>query len=179
MTPEAPAPNREIAPSQVTLKTVFTVSFGVLLVLALVMAAIHSLVAITLTSTAVLMAVALDHAVQWLVRRRFPRSLAIGVVTFAVLGLLTGFGFTLIPPAVDQGKALVQQAPAFIHTARQSQIVPAAGSTVSHRRPHRAGREGSAGDARGGGHADPHRARRHAHAGRARWSRSSFSPSSC
>ncbi len=120
MTPEAPAPNREVAPSQVTLKTVFTVSFGVLVVLALVMAAIHSLVAITLTSTAVLLAVALDHAVQWLVRRRFPRTAAIGVVTVAVLGLVTGFGFTLIPPAVDQGKALVQQAPAFIHTARQS-----------------------------------------------------------
>ena len=120
MTPEAPAPNREIAPSQVTLKTVFTVSFGVLVVLALVMAAIHSLVAITLTSTAVLVAVALDHAVQWLVRRRFPRIWAIFVVTLAVLGLLTGFGFTLIPPAVDQGKAMVQQAPGFIRAARQS-----------------------------------------------------------
>ena len=118
MTPEAPAPNREIAPSQVTLKTVFTVSFGVLVVLALVMAAIHSLVAITLTSTAVLVAVALDHAVQWLVRRRFPRIWAIFVVTLAVLGLLTGFGFTLIPPAVDQGKAMVQQAPGFIRAAR-------------------------------------------------------------
>jgi predicted PurR-regulated permease PerM len=120
VTPEAPAPNREIAPSQVTLKTVFTVSFGVLVVLALVMAAIHSLVAITLTSTAVLVAVALDHAVQWLVRRRFPRIWAIFVVTLAVLGLLTGFGFTLIPPAVDQGKAMVQQAPGFIRAARQS-----------------------------------------------------------
>ena len=120
MTPEAPAPNREIAPSQVTLKTVFTVSFGVLVVLALVMAAIHSLVAITLTSTAVLVAVALDHGVQWLVRRRFPRTVAVGVVALGMLGLLTGLGFTLIPPAVDQGKAMVQQAPAFIRTARQS-----------------------------------------------------------
>jgi len=119
-TPEAPAPNPEIAPSQVTLKTVFTVSFGILVVLALVIAAIHSLVAITLTSMAVLLAVALDHAVQWLVRRRFPRIAAIGVVTLAVLAFITGFGFTLIPPAVDQGKALVQQAPAFIRTARQS-----------------------------------------------------------
>jgi len=120
VTPEAPAPNREIAPSQVTLKTVFTVSFGVLVVLALVMAAIHSLVAITLTSTAVLVAVALDHGVQWLVRRRFPRTVAVGVVALGMLGLLTGLGFTLIPPAVDQGKAMVQQAPAFIRTARQS-----------------------------------------------------------
>ncbi len=122
MTPEAPAPNREVAPSQVTLKTVFTVSFGVLMVLALVMAAIHSLVAITLTSTAVLLAVALDHPVQWLVHRRVPRTLSIGLVTLAVLGLITGFGFTLIPPAVDQGKALVQQAPGFVHTARRSRL---------------------------------------------------------
>jgi len=41
----------------VALKTVFTACFGVLIVLGLVMAIIHSLVAITLTYVALLLAV--------------------------------------------------------------------------------------------------------------------------
>jgi predicted PurR-regulated permease PerM len=122
VTPEIPEPNPEVERSQVTLKTVFTVCFGVLLVAALVMAAIHSLVAITLTGTALLLAVALDHPVQMLVRGGLRRSLSIAVVTLCLLGGLTGLGFTLIPPAVEQGKALVQQAPQFIRTARGSRL---------------------------------------------------------
>jgi len=106
----------------VTLKTVFTVSFGVLLVVALVWGLIHSLVAIALTAAAVLIAVALDHGVEWLVQRGLRRELAIGVVTLAGLALIVGLAFTLIPPAVSQGKALVQQAPSLVRTARQSRL---------------------------------------------------------
>ena len=120
--PQTPAPNREVAPPQVTLKTVFTVCFGVLLVFAIVVAIIHSLVAITLTTTAVLTAVALDHVVQWLVRHKLRRSWAIILVALVALGLMVGLAFTLIPPAVEQGKALVQQAPSFIRTARHSHL---------------------------------------------------------
>jgi predicted PurR-regulated permease PerM len=114
--------NPELRPSGVTLKTVFTVCFGVLIVVALVMAIIHSLVAITLTYAALLLAVTLDHGVQMLVRRGLKRSLAIALVSVALAGLLTGLGFTLIPPAVSQGKALVALAPAFIHNARGSHL---------------------------------------------------------
>jgi predicted PurR-regulated permease PerM len=120
--PQTPEPNPEIEPSQVTLKTVFTVCFGVLLVVALVVATIHSLLAITLTSAALLLAVALDHPVQMLMRHGWRRSLAIATVTVALLGGLVGLGFTLIPPAFQQGKALVQEAPAFIRAARGSRL---------------------------------------------------------
>jgi predicted PurR-regulated permease PerM len=122
VTSEAPAPNREVAPSQVTLKTVFTVCFGVLLILALVMAIVHSLVAIGLACAALLLAVALDHGVSFLVGRGVGRSLAIAIVTLAILGLVVGLGFTLIPPAVDQGKELVHQAPSLLRTARGSRL---------------------------------------------------------
>ncbi|HET6149952.1 MAG TPA: AI-2E family transporter [Polyangia bacterium] len=121
-TAELPAPNREVAPSQVTLKTVFSVSFAVLLVVSLVWALVHSVVAIALTGAAILFAVALDHGVAWLVRHRLRRDLAIAVVALAALGLVVGLAFTLIPPAVDQGKALVQQAPSLVRTARQSRL---------------------------------------------------------
>jgi predicted PurR-regulated permease PerM len=104
----------------VTLKTVFTVCLGVLIVTALVMAVIHSLVALTLTYAALLLAVTLDHGVKMLVRRGLKRSLAIALVSVLLAGFLTGLGFTLIPPAVSQGQTLIREAPAFIHTARAS-----------------------------------------------------------
>jgi predicted PurR-regulated permease PerM len=117
-----PVPTREVAPSQVTLKTVFTVCFGVLLVVALVWAVMHALVAIALTSAALLTAVALDHGVALLERHGCRRGLAIALVTLAGLGLVVGLAFTLIPPAVDQGKSLVQQAPSLVRTARHSRL---------------------------------------------------------
>jgi predicted PurR-regulated permease PerM len=118
--PSSPSP--ELRPSQVTLKTVLTVSFGVLLVVTLVYAVLHALLAVTLIGTSVMLAVALDHAVAMLERRRLPRSLAIAAVTVTLLGLLVGLGFTLIPPAIEQGKELIHDAPSFIRTARGSAL---------------------------------------------------------
>lgn len=115
-------PNRELRPSQVTLKTVFTVSLGVLLVYALVQAVIHAVVSLTLIVASIMIAVALDHAVAMLERRRVPRPLAIAVVCAAVLGLVVGLGFTLIPPVIDQGREMVHDVPSFIKTARHSSL---------------------------------------------------------
>ncbi|MGB8294791.1 MAG: AI-2E family transporter [Polyangia bacterium] len=122
MTSDLPESNPEVHRSRVTLKTVFTVCFGVLAMVALVMAIIHSLVAITLTYAAVLLAVTLDHGVKMLVRRGLKRSLAIALVSASLVGLLTGLGFTMIPPAISQGRTLIRQAPAFIHNARASRL---------------------------------------------------------
>jgi predicted PurR-regulated permease PerM len=112
----------EFRPSQVTLKTVFTISFGLVLVIALVMAVIHSLLAITLSCSALLLAVALDHGVQMLVRRGLRRSLAIGAVSLALVVTLVGLGLTLIPPAVTQGRSLVEHGPEYVRTARESHL---------------------------------------------------------
>jgi predicted PurR-regulated permease PerM len=117
-----PPTSPEINKSQVTLKTVFTVSFGVLLVVAVVVGLAHSILAVALTSAAVLLAVALDHAVAWLQRRGVRRPFGIAVVTLAVLVAIVGLGFTLIPSAVSQGTELVRDAPKFIKNARQSGI---------------------------------------------------------
>lgn len=122
MSPPNPESNPEVQPSRVTLKTVFTISFGVLIVLGLVMAIIHSLVAIALTYAAVLLAVTLDHGVKMLVRRRLKRPVAIAVVSVSLAGLLVGIGFTLIPPAVSQGRTLIEQVPAFIRNTQGSRL---------------------------------------------------------
>jgi len=117
-----PEPNPEIKPSQVTLKTVLTVSFGVLLVAGIVLAIAHALVALALTGAALLLAVSLDHAVRILERHRVGRPFAIAIVVLVVLGLLVGFGFTLIPPAIEQAKQLLKDAPGFIRNARGSAL---------------------------------------------------------
>jgi predicted PurR-regulated permease PerM len=114
--------DNEVRPSQVTLKTVFTVAFGVLIVIALVEAATNATLAVALTGAALLLAVALEHPVRMLERRGIKRPLAIAIVTFAGLGLIVGFGFTLIPPAIEQGKALVHDAPQFVRSARGSAL---------------------------------------------------------
>jgi putative heme transporter len=114
--------DNEIRPSQVSLKTVFTVAFGVLVVFAAVEGVTHGMLALALTGAALLLAIALDHPVRLLQRRGIPRQLAIAIVTFAGLGLIVAFGFTLIPPAIDQGKQLVHDAPQFVRSARGSML---------------------------------------------------------
>jgi predicted PurR-regulated permease PerM len=114
--------DNEIRPSQVTLKTVFTVAFGVLIVIAIVEAVTNAMLALALTGAALLLSVALDHPVRLLERRKIKRGPAIAIVMLAVLGLVVAFGFTLIPPAIEQGKALVHDAPQFIRSARGSAL---------------------------------------------------------
>jgi putative heme transporter len=112
----------ELQPSQVTLKTVFTVALGVLLVAAVVAMLARSLVAVGLAGAALLIAITLEHPVRMLQRRGFKRSLAILTVMLSGLAIAVGFGFLLVPPAVRQGQQLVHNAPGFIETVRESKV---------------------------------------------------------
>ena len=112
----------EVQPSQVTFKTVFTVCGGVLIVAALVWAASHAVLAITLTIMSALLAVALDHVVSYLERLGVRRMLAIVVVTVLGLALLAAFGFTVIPAAISQGKALAEEAPQLLRDAQATRL---------------------------------------------------------
>src|SRR5262249_61772525 len=85
-------------------------------------AMMNAMLAVALTGGALLLAVAFDPPVRLLERRGFKRSLAIAFVMFAVLGLIVAFGFTLIPPAIEQGKQLVHDAPQFVRSARSSSL---------------------------------------------------------
>jgi predicted PurR-regulated permease PerM len=102
---------RQVPRSQVSLTTVFTVCFGVLAVCALVLFVWHTGVALTLTASAVMISVALDHVVVWLERRGLSRGLAIAIVMTGAFALIVGAVFLLIPPAVHQAKQLVARWP--------------------------------------------------------------------
>jgi predicted PurR-regulated permease PerM len=101
-----------------TSKTLFAVLGGVVLTWAAVEFVARTLVALTLTAAALMIAVALNHGVAALMRRRIPRPWAIAAVVVAAAGVITGLAFTVIPPAVNQGKALVMGLPDIIRSAR-------------------------------------------------------------
>ena len=109
-------------PSQVTLKTAFTVCFAVVASAALVMFLLNTRFALTLMLGAAILAVSLDHAVSFLSRKGLSRGLAIGLVALVIAGLLTGFSLLLIPPAISQGKALVVEAPQLLSRLRQTHL---------------------------------------------------------
>src|SRR5438067_2544336 len=115
-----PPPNRSA--SQVTLKTVFTISFGVLAVVSLVYFLFRTQFSVTLALGAALIAVALNHAVEALTRRGLRRKWAVPAVVFGLLGLGAGLSFLIIPPVVSQAKAFLADAPSLWEKLRHTRL---------------------------------------------------------
>jgi predicted PurR-regulated permease PerM len=106
--------------SQVSLRTVFTVCFGVLVVVASVYAVFQARLAITVTLLAAMVAVALNHGVARLQQWRQPRWLAILIVGLLVLGLGTVIGATIIPSAIAQAQVLAHNVPQLLDNIRHT-----------------------------------------------------------
>lgn len=116
-------------PSQVTLKTAFTVCFAVVMVAALVVLVVKAEFALILTGLAALIAVALNHLVVLLMRRTgIRRSPAIALVLLTLVLAVSALGLIVVPAAVTQGQSLAEQAPDLtekIRTSRAFQMVDA------------------------------------------------------
>jgi putative heme transporter len=108
--------------SQVSLKTVFTVGFGALAIAALVFFVLRTQLALTLSLAAAMVAVAMNHAVELLTRRRLPRKWAVPIVVFGLLLLTAGMSVILIPPVISQAKALFAAAPALWQKLQQTRL---------------------------------------------------------
>jgi predicted PurR-regulated permease PerM len=63
---------------------------------------------------AAFLAVGLDPAVRWLVRRGLHRGLAVLVITLAALGFFGGFVAAIAPPIASQSTSLVKHAPDYV-----------------------------------------------------------------
>jgi predicted PurR-regulated permease PerM len=59
-------------------------------------------------------AVSLDPAVRFLVRRRVPRPLAVTIVVLVLVALTAGFFWSIVPPMVGQGTKLIQNLPDYL-----------------------------------------------------------------
>ena len=108
--------------SQVTLKTVFTVCFGVLAVVALVYFVLRTQFAMTLALGAALIAVALNHVVEALGRRGVRRRGAVLAVVFGQLAFGAGLSFLIVPPLVSQAKAFIADAPSLWDRLRHTSL---------------------------------------------------------
>jgi putative heme transporter len=108
--------------SQVSLKTVFTVTFGVLAVVAVVYFLLRTQLSVTLALGAALIAVALNHAAEALTRRGLQRRWAVLVVVFALPLLVTGLSFLIIPPVVAQAKMFIADAPSLLDKLRHTRL---------------------------------------------------------
>ncbi|MFP2964148.1 AI-2E family transporter [Myxococcus sp. 1LA] len=106
--------------SQVTPKTVFTVCASVLAVVAFVTLVVKTRVALTLTGIALILAVALEHGVVWLVRHKLPRLPAIALVMTGLLVVVATLALLVIPSAADQLDTLVRQWPQLMEELRSS-----------------------------------------------------------
>jgi predicted PurR-regulated permease PerM len=69
-----------------------------------------------LIGLALFIAIGLEPAVSWLVRRRLPRWLAVIVVFLVMLGVVGGFLAAAIPVVVGQATAFAQHVPQYLHS---------------------------------------------------------------
>ena len=72
---------------------------------------------------ALFLAVALAPAVEFLVRRKFPRALAILTVYLGLLLSVFGLGMLVVPPIVDGVNDFVDNVPAYVEDLRDSKTV--------------------------------------------------------
>ncbi|HYX92428.1 MAG TPA: AI-2E family transporter [Myxococcaceae bacterium] len=103
-----------------SIKTAATVCAVVLAAAALVWLVFHTLVALTLTVTAALIAVALNHGVERLERRRVPRGVAIALLMLGLVVALAGLIWLVVPAAIDQLKQLSERAPDLVDKVKNS-----------------------------------------------------------
>jgi predicted PurR-regulated permease PerM len=108
--------------SQVTVKTVLTITATVVGVVAAVFLVLHSMVTLTLTVVAVLLAVALHHGVDRLRGWGVPRPLAISLVLTLVLGTLAGALVLIVPSTVAQVRSLADNLPGYLERIRHSPL---------------------------------------------------------
>ncbi|WP_234707967.1 AI-2E family transporter [Mycobacteroides immunogenum] len=73
---------------------------------------------LTLIGLAMFLALGLEPAVSWLVIHKFPRWAAVLTVVLIAFGVLAAFLAAAIPPLVEQGTQLVQQAPHYLQSAQ-------------------------------------------------------------
>ncbi|WP_224371938.1 AI-2E family transporter [Hyalangium versicolor] len=117
--------------SQVTPKTVFTVGFSALAVVVLAVLVVKTRFALTLTGIALLLALALEHGVSWLERKRLKRWQAITVVLVALVAVVTTLGLLVIPAAFSQGGELLAQSPKLMQQVRSLRLFRLANSHLS------------------------------------------------
>lgn len=108
--------------SQVSVKTVATVTAVALGMIAVAWILVHSPVAITLTVLAVLLAIAINHGVDQLQVWGVRRGLAVLIMMLLLFAVVAGIFVIIIPSAASQVQDLAQHWPSYWEKIRSSQV---------------------------------------------------------
>ncbi|NUR71706.1 MAG: AI-2E family transporter [Hamadaea sp.] len=71
---------------------------------------------LVLVLIALFVAVSLDPAVRWMVRKGLRRSWAVSIVVLLLVALFGLFVWSIVPPVVDQSGTLLQRLPGYVQT---------------------------------------------------------------
>jgi predicted PurR-regulated permease PerM len=106
-------------PAGLVLRWAAAATVGVLAVLvtAYLLYAVRSI--LVLVVIALFIAVSLDPAVRWLIKRGLRRSHAVTIVILVVLILFAAFIWSVVPPLVDQGSRLFADLPGYLRRLPQ------------------------------------------------------------
>jgi predicted PurR-regulated permease PerM len=120
----APTTNAAHVSSAVVFRWAAMGTLGVLTVLlsAYSLYAVRSVVVLVLV--ALFLAVSLDPAVQWLLRRGMRRSTAVAIVSLVLVVIVAGFMWSVVPAIVDQTGKLLANLPDYLRTlSDESKVV--------------------------------------------------------
>ena len=101
----------------------FVGAFGVIIALGLWHLLGRLSAVLTLIVVAFFLTLALDPIVQFLTRRDIKRPAAVAIVFAGVLVVFTLLGLLVVPPVIQQGTELVQEAPGYVDSVLDSRIV--------------------------------------------------------
>lgn len=78
---------------------------------------VHNIIILVLIGLFV--AVSLDPAVRWMVRRGLARPWAVSIVVLALVGLFALFVWSLVPPVAEQSGTLLNRLPDYVQTVSE------------------------------------------------------------
>lgn len=101
----------------------FLGALGVFLAWFLTQAFVQARSVIVLIIVSLFLAVGLNPLVEWLTARSMRRGLAIAIVFVGVIAAFVGFGFAVVPPAVEQSNEFVDELPRYLEDLRENRTI--------------------------------------------------------
>lgn len=102
-------------PRGASVRTGFLVAFGALLAVGLGRIVLAAASELLLIVVAAFIAIGLEPAVDWLVRRGLRRAFAVALIVITGIGLTASFLAVALPPILKEGTQLIQHAPDYLH----------------------------------------------------------------
>ena len=70
-----------------------------------------------------ILAIGLQRPVDWMSRHGARRGVALGIITVLFVGILAAFVSLVVPPVLNEGAALVREAPDYLQRSQQSGVI--------------------------------------------------------